>query len=264
MPILNPAVHNKMYRIPSPGSRTKLWVSIAAIALVSIACSISIGGPKTIPAPRIPASDFILDTRAFPPDWILFPCEPHCKPGVISTVRSFGIIDIPGHVIQEVLYLGDEKTAHDEFQSYRKAYFGKSENRSPSTEFLPPSEIAYSSSIADEYYLGCGVDVVPACKAILRYDSYLVYLYFSLERGFAGGVEIGADGLTLEQVETILRAMDERAAMMLGTEAAPSRPWQDDIGRKAGLVRPAAWSASWACQAAAHTPALCLKLSLPS
>jgi hypothetical protein len=128
----------------------------------------------------------------------------------MSVVRSFGIVGIPGHVIQEVLYLGDENTAHDEFQSFRKAYFGTSDSRSPSTEFLPPSDIAYSSSIADEYYLGCGVDVVPACQAILLYDSYLVYFYFSLDRGFADGVEVEADGLTIEQVETILTAMDER------------------------------------------------------
>jgi hypothetical protein len=142
----------------------------------------------------------------------------------MSTGRSFGIVGIPGHVIQKVLYLGDEKEARAKFRTYRETSFGRSTSRSPSTEFVPPPEISYRSPIADEQYLGCGVDVVPACRAILRYDSYLVYFYFSLDRGSVDGVEVEADGLTIEQVEPILRAMDERAAALLGQEAHSEEP----------------------------------------
>ena len=200
-------MYRKRYNKPS----TTLWIFITAMALVQIACTVSVGGrSRPIPTPSIPASELILDTKAFPPDWILDPCEPHCEPEVLSALQSFGIVGIPGHVIQEVLYLGYEDAAHDEFQSFRRAYFGKSDTRSPSTDFLPPPEVSYRSPIADEQYLGCGVDVVPACRAILRYDSYLVYFYFSLDKGFADGKVIETDGLTIEQVEPILRAMDER------------------------------------------------------
>lgn len=194
-----------------------IWVLSTMMALVQIACSVGIGGRSSfVPSPSIPAGDFILDADAFPPDWIPFTCEPYCEPEVVSALQDFGIVGVPGHVIQEVLYLGYEDAAHNEFESFRGAYLGKADTRSPSTEFLPPPEIAYSSPIADEQYLGCGVDVVPGCRAILRYDVYLVYFYFSLDKGFADGKEIEIDGgLTIEQVGPILKAMDERVLELL-------------------------------------------------
>ena len=199
----------------------KAVLFIAITALWVTGCSISIGGPKNIPTPSIAASDLLLDALALPPRWTVNPCKPDCDPGLVTAQRSFGIVGVPGHVLQDVFYLGSEKAAQEKFHTYYEKDFGKSSVRSPSSEFTSPPEITYRSSIADEQYLGCGVDVVPACRAILRYDSYFVYFYFSLERGFADGAEIEADGLTLEQVETILRAMDERAARMLGAEAKP-------------------------------------------
>lgn len=143
----------------------------------------------------------------------------------MSTVRSFGIVGIPGHVIQKVLYLGDEKESRAKFRTYRETSFGRSTSRSPSTEFVPPPEITYRSPIADEEYLGCGVDVVPACQALIRYGSYVVYFYFDLDQRMADGVMVETDGgLTIEQVEPILRAMDERAAALLGQEAQSEEP----------------------------------------
>ncbi len=175
-----------------------------------------------MPTPSIAATELLLDARAFPPGWIVDPCEHYCDPGLIEAVRTFGVVGVPGHVIQSVYYLGDDRAAHAKFQTYRDSGFGKARNRSPRSEFLPPPEIPYRGPIADEQHLGCGVDVVPACQAILRYGSYFVEFYFDIDSGYADGVEIQTDeGLTIEQVEPILRAMDERAAQVFGV-AFPS------------------------------------------
>ncbi|MCL4871886.1 MAG: hypothetical protein KJ063_23250 [Anaerolineae bacterium] len=89
--------------------------------------------------------------------------------------------------------------------------------RSPFSPFQPPPEISYRSPIADEQYLGCGVDVVPGCRAGLRYGQYFIYFYFDIDGG-------KGDGLQIEEVEPILRAMDERASLLLGIPLEAENP----------------------------------------
>jgi hypothetical protein len=105
-----------------------------------------------------------------------------------------------------VFLFGSERRAKAKFQRYEET-----------TSLSPPVEITYRSPIADEQYLRCGVAKVPACWAGLRYKNYFVYFYFSLEsRLDLDGNKIEAHGLKIEEVEPILRAMDERASELLG------------------------------------------------
>jgi hypothetical protein len=101
------------------------------------------------------------------------------------------------------------EAAQTKFQTYREVEFR--ELQSPNRTFRPPPEITYRSPIADEYYLGCGIDEVPACRAIMRYGNYFIYFYFDIDDG-------QGDGLKMEEVEPILRAMDARVTSVLGVK----------------------------------------------
>lgn len=158
-----------------------------------------------------PARNLLLDAKAFPKNWEVDPCEPDCsrREGETKALRVFGIVDVPGHVIQDVFRLESVEAAQTKFQTYREVEFR--ELQSPNRTFRPPPEITYRSPIADEYYLGCGIDEVPACRAIMRYGNYFIYFYFDIDDG-------QGDGLKMEEVEPILRAMDARVTSVLGVK----------------------------------------------
>lgn len=164
---------------------------------------------------NVPAWHLLLDTQALPEHWNMDPCtlSRHCF-GEVEAYRDFGIVGVPGHVIQNVFRLESVETAQTKFRTYREANFGP--RQPPKRQFLPPPEITYRSPLADEYYLGCGVDEVPACRAIFRYGNYFIYFYFDIDGG-------KGDGLKIDQVEPILRAMDARAAEVLGLQPKPTK-----------------------------------------
>lgn len=198
-------------RMPSPLRFCHKVGLVTAITLAAtLSCVIPVPGVPgdPVPAPGVPASDLLLDAQPFPAGWEVLPCEPYCddteKAG--QAERTFHLTGVPGHVIQQMFYFGSENDAEANFQRYEET-----------TPFSPPPEIAYRSPIADQQYLRCGVDIVPACWAALRYGNYFVYFYFRLESGYdADGERVEAHGLKTEEVEAILRAMDERAADLLG------------------------------------------------
>jgi hypothetical protein len=124
-----------------------------------------------------------------------------------------------------VFYFDGERATQTTFQRYQETDLPDTVDpdsvQLPSTAFAPPPEIEYRSPIADEQYLGCGVDVVPACRAGLRYGSYFIYFYFDLNTRYytyyLDDDSIKAEmlhegGLSFAQVEAILRAMDEHYA----------------------------------------------------
>ncbi len=188
---------------------------------MTLSCASILGRPAPTPAPTIPAYDWLLDSSAFPSSWENFPCDPDCgraeRP--YEALRSFGRVKIPGHVIQQVFYFGSERSAKAKFQLYEGSDLSEAtpSARSPFSPFQPPPEISYRSPIADEQYLGCGVDVVPGCRAGLRYGQYFIYFYFDIDGG-------KGDGLQIEEVEPILRAMDERASLLLGIPLEAENP----------------------------------------
>jgi hypothetical protein len=175
---------------------------------------------QSAPTPAAPAWHLLIDdTLAFPQEWNVDPCDSSHRLcfGETHALRGFGRVGIPGSVIQDVYRLDSVASAKAMFQRARGVDFKKSSPpRVPSSEFLPPSEITYRSPIADEFYLGCGVDVVPACEAIFRYGNYFVMFFLNVDKGYVDDVEIIGNGLKIEEVEPILRAMDARAAAVLG------------------------------------------------
>lgn len=200
-------------------SLQSLTMAVVLTLMVGASCASRTARPPLAPMPRIPARDLLLDDQAFPEDWDVHPCEPDCRrlEGATHAERSLYIIGVPGHAIQDVSRLESVEAARAKFQTYRRVVFRKKlPPQVPSSEFLPPPEIHYRSRIADDYYFGCGVDIVPACRAIARYGQYFVYFFFNVDRGAADGEIIESEGLKIEEVEPILRALDERVATRLG------------------------------------------------
>lgn len=190
----------------------------ALLILTIVGCSLNSGESTSRGLPNAPAWMLLLDRTSFPQSWDVDPCtkSPLCF-GEQEAVRTFGIVNVPGHVLQEVERHTTVQRAKTVYEAARTALFNKAPPpRSPSTELLPPPEISYHSPIADDFHLGCGVNVVPACQAIFRYRNYFVHLYFDLDKWQQYGLERDGDGLQLQDVEPILRAMDAKASSVLG------------------------------------------------
>lgn len=184
-------------------------ISIVVFLVLSGAGCVANPSTPTSFLPNIPAWHLLLDAQAFPKDWEIGPCGPTERTcfGETHAIRDVGRVGLPGHVLQDVYRLQNDWVAKAKFHTYREVDF---------KVFHPPPEITYHSPIADEYYLGCGIDKVPACRAIFRYGNYFIYFYFDIDSG-------KGDGLKLEQVEPILRAMDVRAAAVLGLQPKPTK-----------------------------------------
>lgn len=203
------------------------------IAIIVLAGCVSLSSlryaPNPVPAPIIPTGDLLLDAEAFPEGWVVFSCEPYCDRTERNgdSGRNFGMVDVPGHVTQQVMYFASDAAAKIKFQRYKEANLPDAVDpdsvQLPSTAFTPPPEIKYRSSIADDQYLGCGINVVPACRAGLRYGNYFTYFYFDLRTSYyfdyleeeeAEKMLGHAGGLRLSQVETVLRLMDKHYAQI--------------------------------------------------
>lgn len=196
----------------------RVGIGIAALLVFGTGCAILPLHLVATPLPNIPATALLLDINPFPRGWTINQCyTSHCF-SYAEASREFYRTGVPGHVIQNVFQFSSLETAQAKFQLYRETDFKKAPPpQSPSTDFLPPSEIIYRSPIADEYYFGCGVDVgVPACRALFRYRNYVVEFYLDLDSYLGYGLDYAGDGLELEQVEPILRAMDSQAGSVLG------------------------------------------------
>lgn len=198
-------------------------IGFAICLLLCVSCDVIPSNRISNSTPSIPAYELLLETDPFPEKWQADPCDPErCQRPQLAW-RTFGIVGVPGHVNQTVSRFPNSEAAQAEFRLVREMGFkASSPPQIPNTDFIPPQEITYRSPIADEYHFGCGVDIVPACRAIFRYGNYYLELYFDLDSYQGYGLDHEGDGLKLEEVEPILRAMDEKAGEILGI-ALPTR-----------------------------------------
>lgn len=208
----------------------EIRLSLLSLTVFLAGCNVMLpfrSAPGPVPAPNVPTARLLISADPFPGGWVVFSCEPHCdrRERNGDSGRSFGIVGVPGHVIQHVLYFEREWAAQANFQRYEETDLPETVDpnsvQSLRTAFSPPYEIKYRSPIADEQYLGCGIDEVPACRAGLRYGNYFTYFYFDLKtRYYMHYLDddiikeelLHEGGLTFSQVEKILRAMDEHYA----------------------------------------------------
>ena len=203
-----------------------IWL-VLCLGTAGLACTAPMPlGYDPDPAPGVPTSALLLTAEAFPEGWSVDPCNGCEENG--ESYRTFGVPDKPGHVDQQVSYYSSDGEAEKAFRTYRASDLTEAthEVRRPSTVLRRPPDITYRSPIADEQYLACGVDVVPICRAGLRYGNYFVYFYFRLKSryyyDYLEPEEVGNKasfdraGLTLSVVEAVLRAMDAHYAELFG------------------------------------------------
>lgn len=187
-------------------------LSMLTAMIAFLACNIFPVQPNTT-LPPMSADDLLLDVDAFPEGWNSSPCDTNlCKQdssGITAAERDFYLPNIPGHVYQEVFHFPDDGQAKDKFAVYMSGNFNEADVRQPFVPFTPPPEITFKSKIADEYYLACGIDVIPQCKLLSRYENYFVYFYFDLSTGEERG------GLTYSQIEKVLEALEVHASNKL-------------------------------------------------
>lgn len=185
--------------------RGSIQLFLLAVTIALNGCVIVIGDPVTVPANDVPASDLLLNEEPFPRQWQVNPCDPYCDGAerADEAGRTFGIIDVPGHVVQHVYHYGSVQAARKKFR------------RSESTKPYPPPPVPlYESVFADEQYLRCEIkEEIPDCHVGLRYGSYFVYFYFILAESYTNweGRTLHI-GLSFDEVDHVLRAMDQQFA----------------------------------------------------
>lgn len=180
------------------------WVVLAVCAAALTGC-FGIGQTESEPFPLIHAKKLLLSARAFPATWQIVPCGSGCNRSERPeySTRSFSRVGIAGHVIQDVYAFSSTSDAVASFQHYRSVEFMALQP--PDKTFEPPPNVTYRSLIADDFVLGCGKQVVPACRALFRYRNYVIEFYFDIDSG-------QGDGLQLHEIEPILRDMDIQVA----------------------------------------------------
>jgi hypothetical protein len=146
-------------------------------------------GATTTPILQVPARALLIDATAFPERWEADPCVPDCArlEGEQQAIRVFGIVGVAGHVNQKVHRFDTVQAAVAYYQRAHEVDFRV--RQAPQHQLTPPVDIPYQSPIADEYYLGCGVDELPVCRAIMRYHNYVVMLFFIIDNGDGEGVQ---------------------------------------------------------------------------
>lgn len=172
---------------------------LSGITMILTSCLVfpypPLGDPVPVEPPDISISDLLLDTASFPPGWQIDSCVPYCSSPPGEASRTFGRIDLAGHIIQDVFYYRTERGAKVKFQRYLET-----------TSLPSPPELSYQSPIADEQYVQCGIverNGIKVCQAGRRYGNYFIYFYFDIDTGDNDGFPSTKD------IEPILQALDE-------------------------------------------------------
>lgn len=111
----------------------------------------------------------------------------------------------------EVYQTSSTAIAARQFRHEEKAQFSTAKNYGP---WQTPEILTYRSPIADQYHVACGtVDNIYMCITLAQYEEYYVWFH----------THISSDGLHVEDLEPILRAIDERMADCLGKTLPPTK-----------------------------------------
>lgn len=154
--------------------------------------------PPTVREPPIVLNDLLVTTDVFPLHWKMIGTpEPEPKQfeldwGEDNLFVRFQLVDNQGFATHYIFRFRNETSAkYGLFRIKRQGYLF------PSTR-TPPEGWRYSSPIADDWLFGC-IDA-KACTALGRYDEFISIFRTSIDPDF----------MTLEDLEDILKAIDEK------------------------------------------------------
>lgn len=190
---------------------------VLAVCATALTGCFGVEQTESEPFPLVPAKSLLLSARAFPPTWQIVPCGSGCNRSERPehSTRSFSRVGMAGHVIQDVYAFSSITEALASFQHYRSVEFVPLQP--PDKTFEPPLNMTYRSLLADDFFLGCGKQVVPACRTLFRYRNYVIEFYFDIDSG-------QGDGLQLQEIEPILRDMDIQVASTFNVSPSLSTP----------------------------------------
>lgn len=154
------------------------------------------------PQRSCPVESLILDEKLLPEDRSVDPIHSPAY-GETDESASRNLYYKNDVIYNLVIRRVSKKQAIYRFEHWVEIAFDVDENEGP---WERPEEIDYVSPIADNYEFACGksnIDYV--CTLVATYDEYFVLFL----------VEVSKQGITLEKVEEMLIAMDQRMAECL-------------------------------------------------
>ena len=158
---------------------------------------------------RSPVYELLVDDTAFPQDWTVdFPQDTSTDPTANHIWRTWG--HISGAKAEQAIWraysIADAQKKYDELQSQ----FRLSRPSDPDAIFVelkPPTELGFQSQLIDEMYLACGWVHTAYCIVVARYRNYVTDIRMDFQAEHEG---IRSNGLTYEQIENIVIAMDAK------------------------------------------------------
>ncbi len=178
--------------------------------------------PTPLPGWRSPVSELFVDESAFPEGWKSgSPEGTIIDPTVNHVTQEWGHPGVAGTVRQSIWRGYTAADVQDKYDELRKTQFAPSRPLYPGTLYVPfdpPTEIAFQSQVADQFYLACGWWGNAYCEVIARYRNYVVELWLDREAEYEGHI---SHGLTYPEIEAVIRAMDAKCAWALETLPTP-------------------------------------------
>jgi hypothetical protein len=173
--------------------------------------------PPVTPLPgwREIVSDLLLTNDDLPDGWDKardWPKDSLVDPTINHVYRSWWRPSLSYGVLEQHIWRGNSTDdAHSVYLGLRQDQYDPIRTPHPDKIYIPyktPIEIDFQGGSADEFYIACGWSGFPRCVAIARYRNYTVELITDWETiGPDGKVR---NGLTTDEIETILKAMDMR------------------------------------------------------
>jgi hypothetical protein len=195
-----------------------------SLAILVVGCQLVLQ-PTPLPGWRSPVSELFVDVSAFPKGWqVEFPEDTVTDPAVNHVYRSWWHEGVSGIYDQQIWRAYTITVADRKYDELRQSQFHPNEPLYPGTIFIgfePPAEIDFQSQVADEFYLACGWLRWAYCQVVARYRNYVVLMRLSREAEFEGNK---SDGLTFEEIEAVVRAMDSKFGEVLTSLPTPPPP----------------------------------------
>jgi hypothetical protein len=204
--------------------KSKLVIAIF-VTIVVAGCQVtSMWEPTPTPLPgwRSPVSALLVEDESFPEGWVCereFPDTP--DPTINHVYRSwYDETEDWGKAEQAIWRAYTTEDAREKYAELRQMP-QLLPHYTPGpyefyAEFKPPPEIDFQSQIADEFYLACGRRNGFQCRVIARYRNYVSYMRLYLEIEYEGRTR---EGLTYQEIEVVVRAMDAKFADFLATHS---------------------------------------------
>ena len=168
------------------------------------------------PPPReCPIENLTLDEEPFPPGAIAgkilspLPGAPIPRTSLESAGRTINY-EYKGGANHDIYRYKSEGRAAQEFKRRKELEFSTRQWRGP---WEIPNTLKYRSPIANRYYVACGMqNNVYMCKMIAQYEEYFVLF----------SADMLPAAMTFEDLEHVLRAIDERMAQCLKKPLPPT------------------------------------------